>query len=489
MILVALLGISPLPHAVEQAFLAAGRAQAAAGSPIAVAQNLALAANHLPWRTGLWEQAGHYALEGDDPASAVEYFAQAAAAGDLSPQGYLRFGDAYAALGNPYTALQLWSIALDLDVPPADALTRMADAYRQLDDPPSLIETLKTLLSLYSSPSPPPPSTSSPPSSTLDPLSPVPYPPSSIPGLNFEIGLHLAASDPASAPPYLLQAYELDPSLTEARELAFAIQRALPQEDPIFTLMAAGRKLAALEMWELGLRAFKRVVSLQPGYAEAWAYLGEALQHQEDPSLEVARTALEWALTLNPRSLPANIFMALYWSRNGDPDLAYQFLATASEIDPGNHDLLVDLGAAAAVAGDLQAAEEYYLEAIQLSFNDLEVLRHYVEFCISYNLDLVGVALPLARWILASDPADPAALDLMGQVLFRLGDLLNAQRFFLRSLGQDYNHAPAHLHLGLVYRLQGKSDLARDSFTTAISLAPGTPTADLAGRYLGTNPP
>jgi tetratricopeptide (TPR) repeat protein len=238
----------------------------------------------------------------------------------------------------------------------------------------------------------------------------------------------------------------LDTSLTEARELAFAIQRALPQDDPVYTLMAAGQKLAALEMWDFGLRAFKRVVSFQPDYAEAWAYLGEALQHQEDPPLEVARTALEWAHTLDPGSLSANTFMALYWGRNGDPDLAYRYLLTASEIDPGNPDLLVDLGAAAALAGDLEGAEGYYLKAIRLSFNDLEVLHHYVEFCVRYNLDLSGVALPVARWVLAADPADPAALDLMGQVLFRLGDLLSAQRFFLRALGQDHGYAPAHLH-------------------------------------------
>ncbi len=49
------------------------------------------------------------------------------------------------------------------------------------------------------------------------------------------------------------------------------------------------------------------------------------------------------------------------------------------------------------------------------------------------------------------------ALDLMGQALFMLDDTLNAERFLLRALQTDPGYAPAHLHLGQVYLLEGEA--------------------------------
>jgi len=58
----------------------------------------------------------------------------------------------------------------------------------------------------------------------------------------------------------------------------------------------------------------------------------------------------------------------------------------------------------------------------------------------------------------------------MGRVLFQLGDLITAERFFLQAVHQDPAFAPAYHHLGLLYNLQGKSDLAADALMKAQSL-------------------
>jgi tetratricopeptide (TPR) repeat protein len=467
MIITALLGISPLPHEVELGMVKAGRAQLF-DAPKDTAQNLALIARHLPWRGDLWEQAAHLALAGDDPENAVRFFKEAAAIGDLSHDGYLRFGDAYVGLGNTHTAMQIWEAGIHIFGSSEGSLNRLADVQRDMGDYPALVDTLKALLMLH----------------TSDPGHPSP-----LIDLNYELGMLLAADDPASAPPYLLQAVELSPELTDANELAFAIQRALPNDNPTYTLMEAGRKLATLNKWPLAVHAFRRVTEAMPDYGEAWAYLGEALQHLEDPAAEGEAAAedayqvLGKAIALDPQSLPANIFMTLYWQRGGDPDLAYKYLSIAAEIDPGNPDILVDLGSAAAILGDLEAGYAYYRNAIEVTSSNPVYLRRLVEFCIRYNYSLDEVALPVARQALSSDPDDPASLDVMGQVLFRLGDLLNAERFLLRAIRQDPNYAPAHLHLGMVYNLQDKTSLAYQEFAKAITLAPGTSTATLAQRY------
>lgn len=462
----ALLGISPLPHIVEHSLTQVGRAQKL-GAPLSRAENLALVAEHIPWRNSLWETAGHEALIAKNPEIAIAYFKQAAASGSLSQEGYHKFGDAYEMVGNAYTALQVWDAANRIYGPSEIALTRIADIQRRNCDYPALVETLRSIAKLQS------------PGSGLEPLG--------IP-LNYELGMLLAAVDPASAPPYLLQAAEQDPTLTEAASLAFTIQRALSYENPTYTLMTTGRKLADLDNWKLAAYAFQQVVDMQPEYGEAWAFLGEALQHLT--GIEAGKytiqpySALEKAININPFSLPANTFMALYWQRSGDYENAYPYLSIAEEIDPSNPDIQVDLGAASAVLGDLESAASHYWEAIEMTSGETTYLRELAEFSIRYNYELEEIALPIARQAMLADPDGPSNLDVMGQVLFRLGDLFSAERFFIRAINHNPDFAPAHLHLGLVYNLQGKTRQANNAFNKAITLAPGTPTAEMATRYL-----
>jgi tetratricopeptide (TPR) repeat protein len=399
---------------------------------------------------------------GNNPETAISYFKTAAAVGALSYDGYLQFGDAFEQTGNPYTASQIWEAAILIFGPSEGSLMRLANTQRDTKDYPALIKTLRQIANLQ-------------------------FPdfnqPSFFIHLYYELGMLLAADDPASAPPYLLQAAELDPELSDASELAFTIQRALPEGNPAYSLMESGRKLADLGQWEIAAFAFQRVIESQPDYGEAWAFLGEALQHLDIPENQNAFAALKKAVEIDPLSLPANTFMALYWRRSGDPDLSLKYLTIAAQIEPNNPDVHVDLGAATAIVGDLESATSYYWKAIELTSRDPVYLREFVKFCIQYNLNLEEIALPIAREAVITDPDDPVSLDVMGQVLFRLGDLLNAERFLLRAVKRDPEYAPTHLHLGLVYNLQDKTDQANDAFAKAISLAPGTPAAILAERF------
>ena len=140
-----------------------------------------------------------------------------------------------------------------------------------------------------------------------------------------------------------------------------------------------------------------------------------------------------------------------------------------------------------AQAGDLATAQTFYEKAIELDPYDPTSYQALVEFCIRYNVDLRGIALPAARQAVSLTPNDPASLDVMGQVLSRLGDYINAERYYLRALQHDNQFPPTHLHLGLLYTLQGQRKLAQSHLSLAISLAPNTPTAEHAQRLLQEN--
>jgi tetratricopeptide (TPR) repeat protein len=78
-----------------------------------------------------------------------------------------------------------------------------------------------------------------------------------------------------------------------------------------------------------------------------------------------------------------------------------------------------------------------------------------------FNLDLRNTALPMARKLVMDEPGNPTSLDLMGEILLRLGDRFNAERFFLRALENDPDYDQAYFHLGEFYQNQGRQDLAR----------------------------
>jgi tetratricopeptide (TPR) repeat protein len=248
--------------------------------------------------------------------------------------------------------------------------------------------------------------------------------------------------------------------------------------------MAVGRELASQNRWELAVEAFQKVTERQPGYVEGWSFLGEALQHLDGGSDSDALVALETAMFLNPDSLSANILMAMYWKRNGNPEKHYEYMKKAAQINPENPAVMVDLGVAAAILGDLENGYKYHQAAIRSTYNDPIYLRALVEFCLRFNYKIREIALPAARQAVMEDRDNPASLDTMGQLLFRFGDLHNARRFYLRALTEDPGFGPAYLHLGHIYNLMGYPKQAANAYKTAIALAPGTETGIPAEYFL-----
>ncbi|MBI4927724.1 MAG: tetratricopeptide repeat protein, partial [Anaerolineae bacterium] len=241
-----------------------------------------------------------------------------------------------------------------------------------------------------------------------------------------------------------------------------------------------GRVLASFNEWELAAEAFHQSILSRPDYGEAWAYLSEARQHiGQDGSAD-----LERALALAPDSLAVMTLASLYWQRQGDYDQAIAYLNAAVAVDPGNPVLQVELGRTFAEKGDLAAAQGYYQKAIELDPHESAYWRSLAEFALSKQIQIRELALPAARQAVLLAPADPAALDVMGQALLMLDDSLTAERFLRRALQADPKYAAAHLHLGQVYLLQGDRLHARQELDQAIALAPGSTTAAIADRLL-----
>lgn len=453
-----------------------GRAAALAGDPALAAQELGRAARQLPWRTDLWLLAGRNAAQAGQIDTALQYYTQAiqSSPGSLAgsalfgSQDWLSLGEAYLQHGDLAHAIQAWQIAAQTFGPSPVTSQRLYQAYLAQGDVSAAIDELETLVS-------------------LNPQE-AQYP--------YQLGLLLAASQPERALEVLQQAAQLDPSLQRNFEaIRRSILSARRSEDPAYTLVVIGRSLAALDEWELAAQAFLQAVTLRPDYAEAWAFLGEARQQvaQRTP-VPAGATApeqdglseLQTALKLDPNSLAANALLALYWTRQGRPELALPAMQLTAALDSHNPTWQVALAGLLAQQGDLDTAYRLLLQAAELSPYDPSPLYHLINFSLSYGYRVKEVALPAARQALLLAPQSAAGLTWYGQVLFYTGDLASAERFFQRALSSQPDYAPAHLGLGSVYLFNGDQSAALAEFRTAYSLDPTAPTAEQAQRLVET---
>jgi len=478
LVIILLLGIAPRPHLLTRLFWEAQRAKSSQSYGEA-ARRLAQAAELVPWRPELWEEAGRLALQGEDPENAIVYLEKCDSLNRLSQEGQAALASAYQQTGNLPAAIQIWEKQLQEIGPQPDLYTYLYQAQRALKNYPAAIEAMQALASLQ-------------PADTK---------------LRYQIGLLLATQEPEKAPAHLVQAAELDPSLApKALALATSIRSGLRNEEPTYRLVAAGRALAAFDEWELAAEAFHQATLARPDYAEAWAFLGEARQHQAEnqggstPSTNIDSTSqnalvpvnddgleeLQKAVALNANSLAANSFLALYWQRHQDYNQALKYTQKTVTLESQNPTPRVELGNILAILGDLTGALEAYQSAIELAPQDSTYLKLLILFSIKYEYQLEDVGLPAASAAITQDAQDPEALDLMGQVLFRLDDLLQAEKFFQRAVEIDQKYAPAHLHLGMLFLEKEETQKAFEKINLAASLAPDTPVAEQAQRLLQT---
>jgi tetratricopeptide (TPR) repeat protein len=460
--IIALMGISTRPHKVDQTFSQV-LLSLSSGNSRQAAINIGKIAEYFPWWSNLWLHAGRYATQAGESKSAIDFFTRYGAVQDLSYEDQIILGDAYHQLGDFESAEQVWRFALRSRKSSPEIYFRLADIHRAQEDIPTLINVLKSLITIQ-------PNNAS---------------------IAFELGLFLSTQEPESALLYLEIAAKQDPKFNaSARDLQSKINTAQLAEEPAYTLLEVGRSLAAMDEWKLASLAFRQATEIRADYAEAWAFLGEAQQHLSSISGasntdSIGLTDLETALQLNPRSVTANVLMGIYWQRQNQYDQALHYIRSASNLNRENPMLQAELGRVLARTGDLDGAQERYQRAIELAPQDPTYWRLLAEFSMQYQLEIRQIALPAARQSILLSPNDPQSLDVMAQPLIMLGDDLNAERYLRRALEEDRQYAPAHMHLGIVYMNQGDINRGQLQFALAKDIAPDSWTLEQAQRLIG----
>lgn len=396
------------------------------------------AANKLFWRNDLWEKAGLADYQIGDNQNAIRLLEIARQKNAISAQGWDAFGSAYWNNSDHTTALSIWQTGSQANPSYAPLLDRLVAAYYQQGDYVSEQNALEKRLALGD-----------------DATS------------HYRLGLLLTLSNVDRAQKELTAASALDPEFDSAvQTLTATLNVAALEANPSQRLVIIGRGLGLVEEWGLASKAFEQAVSADANNAEAWAWLGEARQHQgQDGSAE-----LDKALALGPRDTIVRALRGLYWKRQGKYAQALTEYLQAAQIEPDNPAWQASIADAYTQTGDLISALTAYEKATSLAPSDATYWRLLAMFCADNGVQVLDVGLPAAQKAASIAPKDPQVLDALGWASLKAGYPTTAQENLQKSIEAAPDVALTHLHLAETYLDQGNRASAFNELNLAHQL-------------------
>jgi len=412
--------------------------------PQKAAGYLGQAVQYQPWRADLWLQIAGFYLQAGNPANAIPAFLQVSRLGSLSAVQQQTLAETYAAAGDQASAIKVWQALIQTGQATPNTFEQLAALQWQSGDFSGAEQTYRAWL-------------------VVQPANAE---------AAFRLGLLLVAFQPDQALQYFQQALSHDGSVqAQVDSLRQALSLAGLKDDQSYRQVLVGRCLGSLGYWDLAERSFNDAIAINPNYAEAWAFLGEAYQHLDKNGYP----KLQKAQQLSPASNIVNALLALYWRRQGHPEKALANLQVVAAAEPTQAAWQIELGTTLADMGKANQALPYFQHAVELEPGSSPYWEILAQFCIANELSVRDVALPAAGQAVLIAPKDAAALDVMGWTMFSLGDMQEAERFSLRALQANPDYAPAHLHLGQVYLQTGQNQLAYQHLKKALDLSTDQP--------------
>jgi tetratricopeptide (TPR) repeat protein len=194
----------------------------------------------------------------------------------------------------------------------------------------------------------------------------------------------------------------------------------------------------------------------------------------EEGDIKRMREHLRLMRQKNPeRSIDLYLIEGQVLSDAGLYEEAYELYTAALEYSPQHEDLLYSHALAAEKHDKLEVAEASLRQILARDADNVRALNA-LGYTLADRTDRYDEALTYISKAYMQKPEDPAIIDSMGWVHFRLGDLEQA-RFYLQQAWDKNQDGEIGAHLGEVLWASGERDEARRILEAARQLMPDNP--------------
>ncbi len=215
--------------------------------------------------------------------------------------------------------------------------------------------------------------------------------------------------------------------------------------------LAAGGYLDHIGQPLLALHAYRKAVNLIPESGLPLAYTALQLQQLE----KTGRQEIGQAIEKDSQNAQVNRLAAMFWEKEGKPEIALVYATKAIQLEPSNPDHLKFLGSIEITLGNIQAGLAYFTQAASITPEDPEGWLLIARYCLEQQVYIREQGLPAVRKAILADEEYAPSLDVAGQIYMELDDAGTARQFFERALSTDPDYYPAQLHLGIWYLQAG----------------------------------
>ncbi len=278
---------------------------------------------------------------------------------------------------------------------------------------------------------------------------------------------------PESAPVVFTRVvYSLDAGLDEGAAALFERLKQLDDEDPSNHAYLTAQAAELLGRPEEAIGWYQQVEE-----GERWmnSRLRRAILLADAEGIEAARDALSELKTDSRASVVEQGYLAesQLFQRHGDLVAATEALTLGLTKVGQSAPLRYARGLVLAARKEVELAEEDFISILNQEPDNADTLNAY-GYTLADLTDRHEEALNYIQRALVLKPNDPAIIDSMGWVLYRLGRLDEARRYLEQALSMADN-AEIAAHLGEVLWKQGEQDSALEVFRTAHESDPEHP--------------
>ncbi|CUU05626.1 Tfp pilus assembly protein PilF [Candidatus Thermokryptus mobilis] len=219
---------------------------------------------------------------------------------------------------------------------------------------------------------------------------------------------------------------------------------------------------------ETSFEEFKKVVLLNSQTVEAWRGIGIALY-----DMGRFEELIEWmnkGIDKFPDDFILNFLLGLGYHRLDRNNEAVTPLEKALSLDPKNIDVISTLALVYDAIGLTVKSDSLHELGLKISPNNHLILNNY-SYTLAERGEKLELALEMAKKAIEQEPENPAYLDTIGWIYFKLGDYEKAKYYI--QMAVEKGGSPVVIeHLGDVYFKLGNIDKAIEYWKKALEKNP-----------------